>query len=124
MLAYLDHVDPRYAAALRTNLLPLYDYLPEDLSGLAWQQPALQAYVSLPPARRHELTTRIGDMAARLQAMRIVYAERSTPDRAEIACRCAASARQMDAFAEAGAAAYDALVFIDRLSPWRTLIDA
>ena len=102
-LAYLDEVDPAYAEALRTTLLPLYDYLPEDLTGLAWQIPAVQAYLGLAPEKRHELSARIAGMAARLQAMQVVYADASSRERAEAACRCALSALQVDQFMQGGA---------------------
>jgi len=95
---YLDKVDPAYADNVRTRLLPLFDYLPTDRSGLVWVAPTLHAYIALDPAHRHEMTARIGALAARVQAMRIVYTGRSGPDAYDIAWRCAATARHTDAF--------------------------
>ncbi|MFC0435565.1 erythromycin esterase family protein [Kutzneria buriramensis] len=94
-LLLLDDVDPAYAKVVRSSLLPLFDYLPGDRSGVAWVAPALQAYMALDPAVRHEITARIAALAARLQAMRVAY---GGTERAEIAIRCAATARHMDAF--------------------------
>src|SRR5207248_3056608 len=86
-LSFLDDADPAYAAAARARLLPLFDYLPADRTGLAWAAPALQAYLALGAAHRHELTARIGELAERLQALRVPY---STVDaeRADIALQC------------------------------------
>jgi erythromycin esterase len=94
-LPLLDDVDPAYAMVIRSTLLPLFDYLPSDRSGVAWVAPALQAYMALDPAVRHEITARIASFAARLQAMRVAY---GGSERVEIAIRCAATARHMDAF--------------------------
>lgn len=103
-LGYLDGVDPDYAEAVRRRLLPLYDYLPADRSGLAWQAPALQAYMALAPAVRFELTARIADLVERMAAMRVVYAARSGPEPFEVAHRCAVTGRHADAFMAAMAA--------------------
>jgi erythromycin esterase len=92
-LTFLDKVDPAYAAAVRGRLLPLFDYLPADRTGLAWAAPAIQAYLALDPAHRYELTARIGELAERLQAMRVVYGPG-----ADVALRCAVNARHLDAF--------------------------
>ena len=97
-LPLLDDVDPSYAKVIRETLLPLFDYLPADRSGCAWAAPALQAYMALDPARRYEITARVGALAERMQAMRVVY---GGGDRVDAAIRCAATARHMDAFQEA-----------------------
>ncbi|WP_284742124.1 erythromycin esterase family protein [Amycolatopsis sp. RTGN1] len=96
-LAFLDEADPDYAAAARTNLLPLFDYLPADRTGLAWAAPAIQAYLALDAAHRHELTARISELTERLRALRVPY---STVDAtgADIALQCAVTARYADAF--------------------------
>ena len=94
-LSLVDDVDPAYAKVIRETLLPLFDYLPADRSGRAWVAPALQAYMALDPARRHEITARIAALAERVQAMRIAY---GADDRVDTAIRCAATARHMDAF--------------------------
>jgi erythromycin esterase len=97
-LPLLDDVDAAYARVVRTSLLPLFDYLPADRAGLAWVAPAIQAYMTLAPAARHELTARIGELAERIQAMRVVYTEGATAERVELAERCAVTGRHMDAF--------------------------
>ncbi|MGW4063438.1 erythromycin esterase family protein [Amycolatopsis sp. NPDC004747] len=96
-LAFLDEADPAYAAAARRKLLPLFDYLPSDRTGLAWAAPALQAYVALGAAHRHELTARIGELTERLRALRVPYSTVDA-DRADIALQCAVTARYADAF--------------------------
>ncbi|MBB5868388.1 erythromycin esterase [Allocatelliglobosispora scoriae] len=98
VLAYLDRVDPAYAEAVRSDLLPLFDYLPTDRSGIAWVAPTLHAYMALEQAVRHELTARISDLPERLAAMRIIYIGRSDRESFEFAYRCAATARHTDAF--------------------------
>lgn len=97
-LPLLDDVDPGYAKVIRETLLPLFDYLPTDRSGRAWVAPALQAYLALDPARRCEITARVGALAERVQAMRVAY---GADDRVDTAVRCAATARHMDAFQQA-----------------------
>jgi erythromycin esterase len=105
VLVVLDAADPAYAARVRSSLLPLYDYLPTDRSGLAWQAPALQAYLALDDAVRHELTARVGELTERVgeltervAAMRVTYADRVGDEAASVAVRCAATARHGDAF--------------------------
>jgi len=97
-LPLLDAVDPGYAKVVREQLLPLFDYLPADRSGMLWVVPALHAYMALDAGRRHEITARVGALAERLQAMRIVY---GADDQADKAIRCAATARHMDGFLNA-----------------------
>ena len=97
-LPLLDHVDPPYAEVVRSRLLPLFGYLPEDNSGLAWAAPAIHAYLALDQAHRFELTARIGELVARIGAMRVDYAEQAGAEAVETALRCAESARQGDAF--------------------------
>jgi erythromycin esterase len=96
-LSFLDEVDPAYAAAARRDLLPLFDYLPADRTGLAWIAPATQAYLALDSAHRHELTARIGELTERLQALRVPYSTVDA-DGADIALQCAITARHADAF--------------------------
>lgn len=98
VVSYLDTVDPAYAAGLRERLLPLFDYLPADRTGLAWAAPAIQAYQELSAPVRYELTARIGAVAERLQALRLVYSGRSGSEPFEVAYRCAVTARHTDAF--------------------------
>lgn len=103
-LSFLDDADPAYAAAARARLLPLFDYLPTDRTGLAWSAPAIQAYLALDIAHRHELTARIGELAERLRALRVPYSA-VDPDRADIAAQCAVTARHADGFLANAAAA-------------------
>jgi erythromycin esterase len=103
-LPLLDDVDPAYAQVVRTSLLPLFDYLPADRTGRAWAAPTIQAYFALEPPVRHELTARIGELAERMQAMRVDYAALADAHRVDVACRCAANARHVDAFLAAAAA--------------------
>jgi erythromycin esterase len=103
-LELLDDVDPYYAEAVRTRLLPLFGYLPADRTGLAWPAPALQAYLALEPAVRHEITARIGELSERMAAMRVGYAAAAARERVDLALRCAATARHTDAFLAAMAA--------------------
>jgi erythromycin esterase len=103
-LTFLDDADPAYAESARFGLSPLFGYLPTDRTGLAWAAPALQAYLALDTHVRNELTARIGALAERLQAQRVVYSAVS-PARYEEALRCAATARHTDAFLQAMAAA-------------------
>ncbi|WP_432973784.1 erythromycin esterase family protein [Dactylosporangium sp. CA-233914] len=98
---YLDKVDPAYAEAVRSRLLPLFEYLPADRTGLAWAAPALHAYIALEPAVRNEMTARVGALAERMQAMRVVYTSRSNHEAFELAYRCAVTARHTDAFLQA-----------------------
>lgn len=97
-LSYLDQVDPAYAEHARARLMPLFDYLPADRTGIAWVAPALHAYIALPPVVRYEMTAHIGELAERMQAMRIVYIDRSDRESYEVAYRCAVTARHTDAF--------------------------
>jgi erythromycin esterase len=103
-LSFLDDADPDYASAAGKALLPLFDYLPADRTGLAWAAPALHAYIALDAGHRNELTARINELAERLQAQRIVHTGRTSRARVEVAGRCAATARHTDAFLQAMAA--------------------
>jgi erythromycin esterase len=98
VLSYLDRVDPACAEHTRAGLLPLFDYLPADRTGIAWVAPALHAYIALSPAVRYEMTARIGELTERMQAMRVVYIGRSDRESYEVAYRCAVTARHTDAF--------------------------
>lgn len=98
-LPLLDAVDAPYAEVVRGSLLPLFDHLPADRSGLAWAAAAIRSYLDLPDAERFELTARIGELAERLQAMRIDYLATSGARRAvDAAVQCGAIARHTDAF--------------------------
>ncbi|MBS1675397.1 MAG: erythromycin esterase family protein [Actinobacteria bacterium] len=101
----LDIADPSYAEHVRTRVVPLFDYLPEDRTGLARAAPAIQAYLELPAARRAEITVGIADLAARVRARRREEIAALTGPRAservDLAIRAAESARAADAFLEA-----------------------
>jgi erythromycin esterase len=105
-LAFLADADPAYAETVRASLLPLFDYLPTDRTGLAWAAPALQAYLGIDPAVRYELTARIADLTERFAAMRVVYTGKAeVRGQAGFADQCAVTARHTDAFLAAMAAA-------------------
>lgn len=104
-VAFLAGADPAYAESVRDGLLPLFDYLPADRTGLAWAAPALHAYLALDAGVRNELTVRIGELAERMRAQRVVYSAATSPARFETAYRCAATARHTDAFLQAMASA-------------------
>jgi erythromycin esterase len=99
-LEFLADADPAYAAAVSLE----FGYLPADRTGLAWAAPALHAYLALDAATRNEMTAGINELTERLAAQRVVYSARTSPDRAELAYRCAATARHVDAFLQAMAA--------------------
>lgn len=105
-LTMLDVVDPAYAAVVRRDLLPLFDYLPEDRSGLAWAAANLHAYLALDGAHRDAMTVAIDALAERMRAMRPIYLGREGVDEGELdaAIHAAALARQMNAFLVAMAA--------------------
>jgi erythromycin esterase len=69
-LELLDEADPAYASHVRAAVVPLFDYLPADRSGLAQAAPAIQAYLALSPEQRNEIAAALGDVAARLRALR------------------------------------------------------
>jgi erythromycin esterase len=96
-LSFLDKVDPDYAAAVRQRLLPLFDYLPADRTGLAWSAPTIQAYLGLDTVHRNELTARINGLTERLQALVVPYSA-AEPAAADIALQCAITTRHADAF--------------------------
>lgn len=39
-LSFVEEVDPVYAKRIRSEILPLFDYLPERRDGMAWAVPA------------------------------------------------------------------------------------
>ncbi|MFD6444008.1 erythromycin esterase family protein [Promicromonospora sp. NPDC060204] len=99
MEAFLADVDPGYAAHVLADLLPLFDYLPADRSGIAQAAPALHAYIALPAAERAALTALVGELAERVRARRIDYLEAGADPRAvAFAEHAARVARQTDAF--------------------------
>lgn len=96
---FLDDADPGYAARVRTELLPLFDYLPTDRTGIAQAAPALHAYIALPQAERAALTALVGELAERVRARRVDYLEAGAdPERVAFAQHAARVARQTDAF--------------------------
>lgn len=95
----LERVDPGYATVVREQLLPLFDHLPGDTSGLAWAAPAIQSYLALDATTRFELTARINELAERMLARRVHYLEIADAAAAvEFAVRCVVTARHADAF--------------------------
>lgn len=94
-LPFLDRADPGYAAVVRDHLLPLFDYLPTDRSGLVWAAPAIFAYLALDDDSRHAITAGIGALTERLAARRVANAGL---EGAAFALRSAKTARHADAF--------------------------
>ncbi|MFE6734029.1 erythromycin esterase family protein [Microbacterium sp. NPDC057650] len=105
-LDLLDDTDPAYAAHVRAAVVPLFDYLPADRSGLAQAAPTIQAYLALPPERRNEIAAAVGDLAARTRALRPDLVARSgggssAVRRVDAAINAAESARAADDFLRA-----------------------
>ncbi|HEY1106251.1 MAG TPA: erythromycin esterase family protein [Agromyces sp.] len=94
----LDRVDPGYAAVVRTGVLPLFDYLPDDDGGIAWAAPALHAYLALPGDRRDAITAGIARLASRIDALWPQYAETAGAEAAWTLRRLADTARLGDGF--------------------------
>jgi erythromycin esterase len=99
-VAALDVVDPAYAAVVRERLLPRFEYLPEDRSGLAWAAANLHAALVLDDADRVAMTAEIDALEARMRAMRPAYVAQGRIDEAELdaAIHAASLARHMNAF--------------------------
>ncbi len=101
-LEVLDEVDPAFAQHVRTAVVPLFDYLPEDRSGLAQAAPAIHSYLALDAVRRQELTSAIADIAERMRALRLDYlAQAGDRERVDAGIRSARVARSADAFLSA-----------------------
>lgn len=105
-LELLDGVDGSYAAHTRATLLPLFDYLPADRTGLAQAAPTIQAYLALPADRRAALTVGIADLAARIHARRreeiaALGGGTAAAEQVDLTIRAAESARAADAFLQA-----------------------
>ncbi|MGC0370599.1 erythromycin esterase family protein [Microbacterium sp. SLBN-111] len=98
-LALLDVADPAYAAHARSTLLPLFDYLPTDRTGLAQAAPTIRAYLALPESTRLQLSAQLRDLAERLDARRpeLVVATGS-PEWVDAAIHAARVAVGADAF--------------------------
>ncbi|MBO9703970.1 MAG: erythromycin esterase family protein, partial [Arthrobacter sp.] len=98
-LELLDEVDPEYAMHVRTALLPFFDYLPADRSGLAQAAPSIQAYLGLPETDRFAFTARLHGLVERMRARRIEYsAATGNPARVDATVRAAETALGADAF--------------------------
>ncbi|MDQ4212374.1 erythromycin esterase family protein [Microbacterium capsulatum] len=105
-LELLDEIDPAYSAHARGTLVPLFDYLPEDRSGLAQAAPAIQAHLALPADQRAAITAGIADLCARIRARRreeiaALGGGADAGAAVDLAIRCAESARAADAFLSA-----------------------
>ncbi|MFC4139008.1 MULTISPECIES: erythromycin esterase family protein [unclassified Microbacterium] len=105
-LEVLDEADPAYAAHVRASVVPLFDHLPADRTGLVQAAPAIQAYLALPPERRNEIVAAIGDLTARMRALRPDLVARcgggrSAVRRVDSAIHAAESARAADDFLRA-----------------------
>lgn len=98
-LALLDDVDSQYAAHVRATVLPLFDYLPDDRTGLAQSATSIQAYLRAAEPTRHELTARLSDLSARMRARRLEYvAATGDPHRVDSAIRAAEAGLAGDGF--------------------------
>lgn len=102
----LDAADPEYAAHARATLVPLFDYLPRDRTGLAQAAPSIQAYLALPAERRAALTVGIAALAARTRARRVdgitaLGGGDDATERMDAAIDAACSARAADDFLQA-----------------------
>jgi len=96
---FLDQADPPYAEHLRSALLPAFDHLPADRSGLARAATAIQSYLALPDHRRHAMTAAINGMTERLRARATDYAAAGAgAEHVAVAIRAAELARSTDAF--------------------------
>ncbi|MDQ0648250.1 erythromycin esterase [Microbacterium natoriense] len=99
VVRFLDRADPPYADHLRATLLPAFDHLPADRSGLARAATAIQSYLALPGDRRHAITAAINGMTERLRARATDYAAAGAdPEHVAIAIRASELARSTDAF--------------------------
>lgn len=99
VIGFLEHADPSYAEYLRTSLLPAFNHLPADRSGLARAATAIQSYLALPASQRHSMTAMINGMTERLRARGTDYVTAgSGTEEVEIAVRAAEIARSTDAF--------------------------
>ncbi len=100
-LELLDRADPAYAAHVRQEVLPLFDYLPEDRTGLAQSATAIQAYLALDADLQRRLSSAIGDLVARMRARRTDMRLLAPAARVDEAIRAAESARAADDFLHA-----------------------
>ena len=73
VLAYLERVEPEYAAIIRPRLQPLV----EKMSRPAFTE-ANDAYAALPLAERQALAASVAELADRIESLRLSYLEKST----------------------------------------------
>ncbi|MFJ3956043.1 erythromycin esterase family protein [Arthrobacter sp. NPDC090010] len=98
-LEVLDDADPEFATHVRAAVLPFFEYLPQDRSGLAQAAPSIQAYLALPETERFAFTARLHGLVERMRARRPEYlASTADPARVDRAIRAAQSALGADAF--------------------------
>ncbi|MBA3726957.1 MAG: erythromycin esterase family protein [Armatimonadetes bacterium] len=90
-LAYLNKVDPEYAASSRQKLLPLVEHFLGSEGG-----GRLDKYKKLPLETRDAYTGAIADLIARFETERVGYVARSSQDSYEWAYHLAIAARQLD----------------------------
>jgi erythromycin esterase len=102
-LDVLDEADPHYAAHVRTTLLPQFDCLPADRTGLAQAAPTIQAYLALDVETRNRITSALVDLAARMNALRLDLTAALGGDAGRVrdGIRAAQSAQAADAFLRA-----------------------
>lgn len=99
VVTFLDSADPHYARHVRDILLPEFEYLPADRSGLARAATALHAYLGLAEERRRAMTSAISGMTERVRARRTDYVQAGADANVvDVAVRAAELARSTDGF--------------------------
>ena len=92
--AYLDEVDPGYAASSRETLLPLVEPFLGQGGGV--RQVSVDKYSRLAEEVRNAYTAAIADLIARMETWRVYYVQRSSSEAYEWAYRHAVFSRQLD----------------------------
>ncbi len=92
--AYLDEVDPGYAASSRETLLPLVEPFLGQGGGV--RQVSVDKYSRLAEEARNAYAVAIGDLIAWLEIWRVQYIHRSSEEAYEWALRQAVLSRQLD----------------------------
>ncbi len=95
-LAYLNKVDPEYAASSRQKLLPLVEHFLGSGGGDEVRGVSLNKYKQLAVEERNAYTAAIADLVSQFETMRVDYIRRSSEDEYEWAYHLANAARQLD----------------------------
>ena len=88
VLAYLERVEPEYAAPARARLIPLL----EKFTRPAFTE-ANNAYSALPAADRHSIATYVAELADRVASLRLHYLHKSSREEYEWAHQIAENLR-------------------------------